>query len=216
MIEALPWLALVGLGAFHGLNPAMGWLFAVGLGLQEGRRRAVLQALAPIALGHGLSIVMVMAAVAAAGAVLPLDIVGYGAGAILVLFGAYKLVRRQHPRWVGMRVGFRDLTVWSFLMASAHGAGLMLVPVLLRVRPGTSNGQAGHSGHATHAGFGAGELGDLLAVGLHTLALFLVMGAVAVIVYDKVGVAIVRRAWFNTDLLWAGALIAAGVLTVVI
>ena len=133
MSESWPWLTLTALGAYHGLNPAMGWLFAVALGLQERRRGAVLQALPPIALGHAVAISLVVLVVGVAWITIPLDVLRYVCAGALILFGLYKLIRRKHPRWVGMRVGFRDLTAWSFVMSSAHGAGLMLVPVLLRL-----------------------------------------------------------------------------------
>ncbi len=109
----------------------MGWLFAVALGLQEQKRAAVLRALAPIALGHALSIGVIIAAVLAARVSLPHHALRIGAAAILFAFGFYRLFRSRHPNWVGMRVGFGDLTLWSFIMASAHGAGLMLVPLFL-------------------------------------------------------------------------------------
>jgi hypothetical protein len=169
-----PWLALAGLGAYHGLNPAMGWLFAVALGLQERRLGAVLRAFTPIALGHVLAVSAAVLVVGVAQIVVPLDALRYACASVLILFGLYKLVRRKHPRWVGMRVGFRDLTAWSFLMASAHGAGLMLVPVLLKLSP--AQPMQGIDGHADHAAHGAGPtaaamLADLAAVGLHTLAM---------------------------------------------
>ncbi len=129
MKEAWPWLALLGLGAFHGINPGMGWLFAVALGLQEQRRSAVWSALPPIAVGHALSVGLVVALVVVIRASISYEVLRWVAAAVLIGFGIYRLVRTRHPRWVGMRVGFRDLTLWSFLMASAHGAGLMLVPV---------------------------------------------------------------------------------------
>jgi uncharacterized membrane protein len=129
-----PWLALALLGAYHGLNPAMGWLFAVALGLQERRLGAVLRAFPPIALGHVLAVSAAVLVVGVAQIVVPLDALRYACAGVLILFGLYKLIRRKHPRWVGMRVGFKDLTAWSFLMASAHGAGLMLVPVVLKLR----------------------------------------------------------------------------------
>ena len=221
--ENWPWLALILLGAYHGLNPAMGWLFAVGLGLQEGRREAVLKAFWPIALGHAAAVALVVAAVLAAQVVVPLDVLKYvGAGA-LILFGLHKLIRRKHPRWVGMRVGFRDLTAWSFIMASAHGAGLMLVPVLLKLS-GTMQ-EMEHRAHEAHEHWGHGVhlflanaavLADFAAVAVHTLAMFAVMGAVAVVVYEKLGVMILKRTWFNLDLVWAGALIVAGVVTLLV
>ena len=211
-----PWLALAGLGAYHGLNPAMGWLFAVALGLQERRLGAVLRAFTPIALGHVLAVSAAVLVVGVAQIVVPLDALRYACASVLILFGLYKLVRRKHPRWVGMRVGFRDLTAWSFLMASAHGAGLMLVPVLLKLSP--AQPMQGIDGHADHAAHGAGPtaaamLADLAAVGLHTLAMFVAMGLIAVVVYEKFDVMILKSAWFNVDLLWAGALVAAGVVT---
>jgi hypothetical protein len=209
--ESWPWLALALLGAYHGLNPAMGWLFAVALGLQEQRRGAVLQALPPIALGHAVSILAAVLVVGVAQLVVPLGVLRYACAGVLILFGLYKLVKRKHPRWVGMRVGFRDLVTWSFLMSSAHGAGLMLVPVLLRLSE-PMQGAHGHGDHAASVGAGT-VLADLAAVGLHTLAMFAVMGTIAVVVYEKLGVMILKRTWFNIDLLWAGALVAAGVIT---
>ncbi|MBK9713122.1 MAG: hypothetical protein IPO81_17690 [Kouleothrix sp.] len=219
MKEIWPWLTLALLGAYHGINPAMGWLFAVALGLQERSRAAVLRAFAPIALGHAASVALVVALVVAAQSfVAPEALRLAGAGA-LVAFGIYKLLAGKHPRWVGMRVNFRDLTAWSFLMSTAHGAGLMLVPVLLSLASATPDpGHMGHAGHAEHmqlAGAASGLPGaGLAAVGLHTAAMFLVMAAIAVLVYEKVGLAILRRAWFNLDRVWAAAFIAAGVLSV--
>ena len=125
MSRVWPWLILFGLGAYHGINPAMGWLFAVSLGLQNRSRRAVLMAIPPIAVGHAISIVLVVGLLWLAQASLPLTWVRYGAAAILFAFGLSRFIRSRHPKWVGMRVGFRDLTLWSFLMASAHGAGLI-------------------------------------------------------------------------------------------
>jgi hypothetical protein len=181
------------------------------LGLQEQRRGAVLQALPPIALGHAISIVLAVLVIGVAQVVVPFDALRYAGAGVLILFGLYKLIRRKHPRWVGMRVGFKDLTAWSFLMSSAHGAGLMLVPVLLRLSE-PMQGAHGHGDHVANVGAGM-VLVDLAAVGLHTVAMFAVMGTTAVVVYEKLGVMILKRAWFNIDLLWAGALVAAGVIT---
>src|SRR5262245_9998148 len=107
----------------------MGWLFAVALGFQEQRRSAVWRALPPIAVGHALSVGLIVALVALIHAGIPDEALRWIAALVLVGFGVFRLVRARHPRWVGMRVGFGDLTLWSFLMAAAHGAGLMLVPV---------------------------------------------------------------------------------------
>ena len=134
------WLMLL-LGAYHGLNPGMGWLFAVALGMQEQKGSAVARSLVPIALGHALAIGSVVLIAAFLGMTLPLVAIRYFVAAVLIGLGIFCLVRHQHPRWVRMKVGFRDLTVWSFLMASAHGAGLMVVPVLLGSTAVEAHGQ---------------------------------------------------------------------------
>jgi hypothetical protein len=198
----------------------MGWLFAVALGLQERRRAAVLRALPPIALGHAASIAVVIAVVGAARFVVPMPVVRIVSAGVLVAFGVYKLVRSYvHPRWVGMRVGFRDLTVWSFLMSSAHGAGLMLVPVLLQLpaEPGTSGVPLAddHSRHVQAATAGSAAT-SLAALAVHTAALFLVMATIAVLVFETLGLELLRRAWINLDLVWSFALIVAGVVTLLV
>src|SRR6185295_1390579 len=213
MSELWPWLALFGLGAYHGLNPAMGWLFAVALGLQEKSRRAVLRAMPPIALGHALSIAVVVGVVWLAQAALPEKPLRYAAAAILFGFGLYRLVRSRHPKWVGMRVGFRDLTLWSFLMASVHGAGLMLVPIMLD----WPQEHAGHTAHVDHISSHqmtapAGPLQWLGAVMVHSAGHLSVALVIALVVYEKLGLALLRRAWFNLDLLWMIALMISGVL----
>jgi hypothetical protein len=216
--DAWPWLALLGLGAFHGINPGMGWLFAVALGLQEQRRSAVWSALPPIAVGHALSVGLVVALVAVVHASIPYQALRWIAVTILIGFGVYRLVRARHPRWVGMRVGFRDLTLWSFLMASAHGAGLMLVPVFLATTQ-PEHVDDFHSAHGAHSTHGAHlELLNhpwlaTVAVVVHTLGHLLVAGFIAMIVYEKLGVRILQRAWFNFDLAWAVALIVSGLVT---
>ena len=212
-----PWFTLALLGAYHGLNPGMGWLFAVALGLQERSRAAVLGAFAPIALGHALSVAGVVAGVSLAQTVIAPDFLRLAGAVALLLFGLYKLVRVAHPRWVGMRVNFRDLTAWSFLMATAHGAGLMLVPILLQLSPGTAaSGAHAHHQHVMATGATAASPMAVGAVGLHTAAMFLVMALIAVVVYEKLGLAILRRAWLNLDRIWALALIGVGLLTFVV
>ena len=209
-----PWFVLVGLGAFHGINPGMGWLFAVALGLQEKSQRAVRRALLPIALGHALSIGVVVLVVGLLQAVLPEQVVRYLCAALLGVFGLWRLVRARHPRWVGMRVGFRDLMLWSFLMASAHGAGLMLVPLLLQwPAPDASHARLLAALWPQAAATSPALV--LAAVSVHTLSLFLVTSAIALLVYEKLGVAFLRHAWFNLDVLWAAALFIAGVMALV-
>ncbi|MEE8272695.1 MAG: hypothetical protein V3R98_13350 [Alphaproteobacteria bacterium] len=210
---AWPWAALVGLGLFHGVNPAMGWLFAVALGLQEGRRGAVVRALAPIALGHAASILAVVAVVGAARAVVDLHLLRLAAGWLLVGFGAYRLVRGyRHKFRVGMQAGSADLALWSFLMATAHGAGLMVIPVLLEMPMGAAHAAAENPHVPVMVAFGDSLALALAAVGVHTAAMLATTGAIAVIVFDRVGLAVLRRGWVNLDLLWALALIAAGAL----
>jgi hypothetical protein len=198
-------VALAGLGAAHGLNPAMGWLFSVWIGLQEGSRRALLTSLVPIAIGHELSIgVTVLIVEVSAGAVSQ-QAVGLAGAALLVGFGVWKLrATRAHPRWVGLRLSHRELAGWSFLMSTAHGAGLMLLPLALR------SGQP-----ATHdlADLGGIGLGAFAAAGVHTLAMVLVMGTVAVAVYELVGLRFLRSRWINLDRVWALGLISAGVVS---
>ncbi len=212
-IDATTVWVMVGLGAFHGINPGMGWLFAVALGMQRQKWSAVAQSLLPIALGHALAIGAVVLAALVIGTALPLATIRYAVGALLLGLGLYRLVRHRHPRWVRMQVGFRDLTAWSFLMASAHGAGVMVVPVLLG---GGAVEAASHvSGHA-HASSAASPLAGLLATGVHTVAYLAVTGGIAWVVYRYFGLAFLRRAWLNLDAVWAAALIVTGVVTLVI
>ncbi|HYM05897.1 MAG TPA: hypothetical protein VEU11_05000 [Terriglobales bacterium] len=206
------WLMLL-LGAFHGINPGMGWLFAVALGMQEQKGSAVAKALVPIALGHALAVAGVVMAAVFLGRALPQNAIRYSVAAILFGLGIYLLVGHHHPRWVRMQVGFKDLTLWSFLMASAHGAGLMVLPVLL----GSSAVQAADSmASHQHVSAAASPLAALLAAGVHTAAYLAVTGLVAWLVYAKFGLAILRTAWLNLNQVWAGALVVTGVVTLLI
>jgi hypothetical protein len=205
-------LVIAALGAYHGLNPAMGWLFAVALGMQDRDRRAVVRALGPIAIGHELSLVLVAAAVIGLGLFAEPSILRLAAGIALVLFGLFRFVKpRAHPRWTTMRVNRRELAWWSFLMSSAHGAGLMVAPVLI----GGGVASAAADDHALEAaGGGAAELlTGALGLLLHVGAMVAVMAVVALLVYDRLGVAVLRKAWINLDGVWAGAFVLAGVLT---
>jgi hypothetical protein len=204
------WLMLL-LGAYHGLNPGMGWLFAVARGMQERKGSAVARSLVPIAVGHAVAIGSVVLTAAFLGMTLPLVFIRYFVAAVLVGFGIFCLVRHQHPRWVRMQVGFRDLTVWSFLMASAHGAGLMAVPVLLGSNTVEAQGRmAGHN----YISLTASPLVGMLAIALHTVAYLAVTGLLAGLVYRKLGLALLRKAWLNFDLVWAAALVATGLVTI--
>jgi hypothetical protein len=212
MEGAWPWVLMALLGAYHGLNPAMGWLFAVALGMQERSRSAVLRALGPIALGHELAIVVVAALVLGLGLFADSSALHLGAGVALIGFGVFRFAKpRAHPRWTTMRVNRSELTWWSFLMSSAHGAGLMVAPVLI----GAGARDAAASDHALAAvrsgAMSVPESG--LAIALHVAAMVAVMGVVAVVVYERIGVAVLRKAWLNLDGVWAAAFVGAGALT---
>ena len=204
------WVVLALLGAYHGLNPAMGWLFALALGLQEKRRSAVIWALFPIALGHAAAIALAILLLRFVEHFLPMNILKWGVASILFALGIYRLFRASHPRGGGMRVGGRDLFVWSFLMASAHGAGLMLVPVLMaQPMPGmTHNVTEGMS--PVFAPLDPAVVG--LAVLIHTASMLVVAGILAILffeTYEISGLHLLRHAWLNFDLLWAIALLVA-------
>ena len=209
MTELLPLLAL---GAGHGINPAMGWLFAVALGLQRESRGAVWGALGPLALGHAMAIGATILAAGIVGLVVPLELLQWATALLLVGLGIFRLVRSRHIRFGGMKVDARELAIWSFLMASSHGAGLMVLPLVMGDMSVTV-----HAHHLAQASvFGPGQLGwsGTAAALVHTAGYLLVTGAIAVIVYEKVGLRFLRSMWLNLDLVWAVALIVTGVATV--
>jgi hypothetical protein len=195
-----PWLALAGLGAYHGLNPAMGWLFAVALGLHRGSRRVVLQSLIPIAIGHAVAVALVAVAMVTLGIVVNPRAVQIIAGAVLILWALYHtLYGSRHRARVGMRVGFAGLLLWSFVMAGAHGAGLMVVPALMPLCVDPSAGDMSLSLTA-----------PVIAVAVHTAAMLAVTATIALLVYEWLGVDFLRRGWINLEWLWTGALLFTG------
>jgi len=214
----MDWQAMVLLGAYHGINPGMGWLFAVALGLQQGSARGVWRALPPIVAGHALSVGAVLVTVGLAQLVVPADALNLLVAAMLISIGLYRLWRHRHPRFGGMQVGFRDLTVWSFLMASAHGAGLMVLPFVMQPPAPLSATAAAplpvashaHAHHIASASTSVAAV-DAMAVGVHTTAYFIVMTLCAWVVYRKLGLGLLRTAWFNLDWAWAAALLATGI-----
>jgi hypothetical protein len=207
----MDWQAVLLLGAFHGINPGMGWLFAVALGMQRRSARGIWRALPPIALGHTVAVGVVVLIAGLARLALPTDSLNVLVALVLITLGLYRLWRHRHPRFGGMQVGFRDLATWSFLMASAHGAGLMVLPFVMPASPAVA--AAGHD-HAHHMS-AAGGHAAAMAVGLHTLAYFTVMVLAAWVVYRKLGLGLLRKAWFNVEWLWAGALVVAGLVVLV-
>jgi hypothetical protein len=203
------WLTLAGLGAYHGVNPAMGWLFAVSRGMQEKNRRAVFRSLVPIAIGHEASIALVALLVILLSTTADPMALRIGAAASLIAFGVFRFAKpRAHFRWTSMRVSERELGVWSFLMSTAHGAGLMVAPVVLGLEASKS-----HS-HDDMAMLASGPI-SITAVGIavHVAVMIGVMGTIAVVVYERVGLQVLRRAWLNTDHVWAGSFILAGLVT---
>ena len=208
----MEWQGVALLGAYHGINPGMGWLFAVALGMQQGSARGVWRALPPIALGHGLAVGVVLAIAAAAQLVVPLATLKIVVASILIAFGLYRLKRHRHPVYGGMQVGFRDLTIWSFLMASAHGAGLMVLPLVMGTSVDLHAASAGHSHVATT---GAAGWPLSFALGVHTFTYLAVTALIAWIIYSRVGLAILRTAWFNLDWLWACVLVVTGAIVLV-
>jgi hypothetical protein len=205
------WAMLMALGAFHGINPGMGWLFAVALGMQERRRGAVLRALVPLGAGHALAVAAAVGTALAIGFVIPLGWLRWPIAGVLVSLGVLRFFRHRHRRWAGMRVSMGGLTAWSFLMATAHGAGLMVVPVFMGM---PAPGPGGHAHHVAAAGAGAGAA--FFATGLHSVAYLAATAFIAVLVFEKLGVGILRRAWFNLDLIWSAALVATGALTLML
>lgn len=207
MTDISPWLVLAGLGAFHGINPAMGWLFAVALGLHRQDRRIVWLSLIPIALGHALSIGVVVAAVVTLGFVVDERVLEVVAGALLLGWALYHaLYGHRHRVRVGMKTGMAGLGLWSFLMATTHGAGLMLVPVLIPLCLAATPAR-----ELTAAG---SLVVSLAAIGVHMAAMLVVTAAIAVPVYEWLGLAFLRRGWINLDLIWIVALAVAGAILI--
>jgi hypothetical protein len=203
--ELWPWLALAGLGLYHGINPAMGWLFAVALGLHRESQKVVLLSLVPIALGHAAAVAAVLAAVLALGLVIGHAIVLRLAAVVLIGWALWHALygHRQRVR-VGMQTGLIGLALWSFLMASAHGAGLMLIPVVVPLCISAAPQEL--------AGGAGGSIGvALAALGVHTVTMLATIAAIAVVVYRWVGVAFLRRGWINLDLVWTAALLLSGI-----
>jgi hypothetical protein len=208
---AAAWPALLALGAGHGINPAMGWLFAVALGLQRGSRRAVWASLGPLALGHAAAIAAAIIAAGLAGLVLSQDALRWVTAGLLVGLGAYRLVRARHITYGGMRANGRELAAWSFLMASAHGAGLMVLPLVLGDEAPARHVHAVAT--ASWVGLAGVEWAGATAALVHSAGYLLATGAIAVVVYERFGLRFLRRGWINLDLIWAVALVVTGLAT---
>ncbi len=206
------WAAVVGSGIFHGLNPAMGWLFATALGLQRGSRAALLGALPPIALGHAAAVLLFTSSAAALGAWLPTAGLHWLLGALLIAWAlCLQAFGHRHRVRVGMTVGFAGLAAWSALMATLHGAGLMLMPAML---PLCGVGGVGGVGGAASAA--DTFIVSLQFTALHTATTLATTAAIALAVYEYLGLELLRRGWINFDWLWRGALVATGTLMIAV
>jgi hypothetical protein len=205
MKEIWPWLLLAGLGAFHGLNPAMGWLFAVALGVHRQSGRVVVRAVPAIAVGHALSIAMIAGIVVATGFLVDGQVVRTAVAAALVGWALWHQIfgHRRRVR-IGMQTGLAGLALWSFLMATAHGAGLMVLPAIMPLcLTGSPINEIGGSQTAAVT---------LAALGVHTLAMLTATGVIAFAVYRWIGLDILRSAWINVDIVWTLVLLGTGIL----
>ncbi len=219
---SFPWVSLLLLGAVHGINPAMGWLFAVARGLQERNRMAIFRALLPLAVGHALAIAAAVTLAATVGRVAPLGVLRWMVAGALLVVGVDGLRRHRHVQLKGMRVSARELATWSFLMASAHGAGLMVLPFVLGKGVPPPVGMSHHhamSSLASAGGASWASIADVDAMAIvaplvHTTGYLAVTLVLAMVVYERLGVRVLRRAWINFDLIWGGAMVAAGVFAV--
>jgi hypothetical protein len=214
--------ALLSLGALHGLNPGMGWLFAVALGVQQGERRAVWRALGPLAVGHALAIAAAVAIALGLGVVLPSAGVRWGAAVLLIGLGLLQFRGHRHAsfgRWrvAGLQATGRELTVWSFVVATAHGAGLMAAPFALRTRGGMANHSVhSHGSSVALASVASVDWTTIWATSVHSAGYLLVTALLAVVVYERAALHLVRRAWINFDLVWAATLVLTGVAVVMV
>ena len=209
------WFAVILLGAYHGLNPGMGWPLAVANGMWAKRDKAIFATLFPLAGGHFFAM---------AAALLPFSLllsyldwsqsIRFAAGGLVAAFGAFKLANRRHPR-VLARLGPNHLALWSFLAATAHGAGLMLAPVYLGLCAGASHsGPSIDRGHQAMSELMRSGIATSVAVSaVHTIAMALAGGAMAWIVYRWAGLSLLRRAWLNLEGVWAASLIVTGVVS---
>jgi hypothetical protein len=206
--EIWPWLTLAGLGLFHGINPAMGWLFAVALGLHRGNQRIVLLSLVPIALGHAASVAVILLAVLALGLVVDQVVLMRLAAVVLIGWAGWHAFygHRRRVR-IGMQTGLAGLIVWSFLMASAHGAGLMLIPTLQPICASAAAVQATASAALPVA---------LVGLGLHSGVMLATIAVISLAVYRWTGVGFLRRGWVNLDLVWIVALAGCGVALLIV
>ncbi len=207
------WLAVVASGLYHGVNPGMGWPLAVSAGLMERSSRALVAALWPLMAGHLLAMLVV---------ILPFSLLAVlvqwqrqiqiGASLLVIGFGIFRFVNRRHPRALA-RIPPTQLGLWSFAVAIAHGAGLMLVPIYLGLcRAGDLDG--GHA--AAGALINANLRMAVLVSFVHSIAMVAAGGVLAWLVYRYLGLKFLSRSWFNLDAAWAVSLVLVGALSLAI
>ena len=203
------WLAVIGAGIYHGINPGMGWPLAVSSALMEGRRRALFTALGWLAGGHFLAMLAVLLPFAFLTSLIAWEReLRLIAGGLLIAAGVYLLINRRHPRFLA-RIAPHRLAFWSFAVAMAHGAGLMLAPIYL----GLCRVEEVSGGHGAAASLVGVSLGMAVVVSaVHMAAMVLSGGVIAVAVHAWLGLQFLRKSWFNLDVVWALSLILVGAL----
>ncbi len=206
-ITAALWLTVVGSGVYHGLNPGMGWPLAVSAGLMDNSRRALLVALVPLAIGHFLAMTGILLPFAAVSALVTWQReIRIAAGVLVIAVGLYLLVNRRHPRFLD-RISPTHLTLWSFAIALAHGAGLMLLPIYLNL----CRAEELDAGHVAARSLMAGNLMTALEVSVvHAFAMIAAGGLMAAAVYEWFGPRFISKSWFNLDSVWPLSLILVG------
>jgi hypothetical protein len=201
------WLAVIASGLYHGVNPGMGWPLAVSAGLMERSPRALVAAFAPLSIGHLAAMLLVLLPFALLAALVEWQRqIQIGASLLVIGFGVFRLLHRRHPR-VLARIRPTQLGLWSFAVAIAHGAGLMLVPIYLGLCRTAEPGR-GHAAAGTLIEAGLGMA--LLVSVVHAVAMITAGGLLAWLVYRTLGLRLVSRSWFNLDASWAASLIAIG------
>ena len=201
------WLAVIASGFYHGVNPGMGWPLAVSAGLMGDGRRDLLAALGPLAGGHLLAMAGILLPFAALSALVTWQReIRIVAGLVVIAAGIYLLINRRHPRALA-RIKPTQLALWSFAVATAHGAGLMLVPIYL----GLGHAEELDAGHQAASALIAGNIMNAISVSIvHTLAMIVTGGIVAFAIHEWLGIKFLSKSWFNLDIIWALSLILVG------
>jgi len=204
------WLAVVASGLYHGVNPGMGWPLAVSAGLMERSPRALVMALWPLTVGHLVAMLLMILPFALLITLLEWQQqIQIGASLLVIAFGVFRLANRRHPRALA-RIRPTQLGLWSFVVAIAHGAGLMLLPIYLGLCR-ASDLDRGHEAAGTLINANL-SMAVVVSV-IHSLAMIMAGGFLAWLVYRYLGLKFVSRSWFNLDATWAFSLILVGALS---